>query len=308
MAGEKLWTPAQLAEYCLARLMAYLPIDWTSDIGAFLGVQTGKNAMRDQRLWIKRLQGNLGEHFGISAPLELNQATCQYMSRVGRVYAEFMVQQKIVRQGRLEIIGQENLPSTDHQVIIASCHLANWELVGHVAAQLKRPVCAIYLPPKSPVEHHLAIKARKRWPVPFELVPTSPATMRHVNKAIHRGSNILIFVDEEKDGYVAAPSLGRQIPYSGNRWYASRLAVMHNMDILPVHIEPAGKARYQAIVSPVISAPETESNDQKARQLADALNDIMNECIGRLMEHWYWLPDFDRNKPPNTNTSTPAQA
>lgn len=305
MPKRKYWTPAQLAEYGLARLLAFLPIDWTSDIGAFLGARTAKKGMIAQRQWIERLHVNLGEHFNISDKGECEKKLIEFMSRVGRVYAEFMVQQKIVRQGRLDVVGEEILADIDRPVIIASCHITNWELVGHVAAKLKRPVCVIYLPPTSPVEHHLAREARRRWPAQFEQVPTSSATMRQVNKAIARGSNVLIFIDEEKDGYVAAPSLGRQIPYAGNRWYASRLAVKHNMEILPVHIEPRGKATYQAIVSPLIRPADTGTNDQKARQLADALNDYLNECVGRLLEHWYWLPDFDRNKAPNKSVSQP---
>ena len=48
--------------------------------------------------------------------------------------------------------------------------------------------------------------------------------MRKLDKYLSEKTNLYILADEEKAGFVSAPSLGRDLPYVGNRWMLSRLA------------------------------------------------------------------------------------
>ena len=296
MSEREHWTLAQRGEYVLARILQCLPGSWTSAIGAMLGAFAARRAIRSRRKWVDRLHENFRHYRGENDAEERRRRIIEFIAGVGRVHAEFMVQQKIVADGRLEIIGKEHLPPPGQQVIIVSSHLANWELAYSVLPSLGRPFCLLYLPLKNPVKRKLALEARKRWKGDNEFVPTEAGALRRIDRAIERGLNVLMFIDEEKNGCIRAPALGRTIPYAGNRWFAARLAVRHGLDVLPVHIERTGAARYRAVFSPRLRADEGCADDtDRAQKLADVLDSLQEGWIRSALEDWYWLPYFDRN-------------
>jgi Kdo2-lipid IVA lauroyltransferase/acyltransferase len=289
MISRRNWTPLQWAEYALTRSLGLLPAPLTSSIGAWLGRRHARRGIAARRLWVERLHRNLIHYQGVHDPAEREARIIEHMARVGRVHAEFLVHQKLIAQGRVEVEGTEILAGIDRQVIVVCAHLANWELVGHIMARLGRPVCDIYQPPANPVEHRIATEARLRWPVKTDLLAAGPHTMPQVVRALNRGDNLLLFIDEEKDGYVHAPRLGRDVPWSGNRWFAARLASRYGLDLLPVHVESRGPARYRIIVEPPIPAA-----GQSPDTLASHLEAPLDRWVRAGLEEWYWLPYFDR--------------
>jgi lauroyl/myristoyl acyltransferase len=293
MSELNLWKPKQLLDLALARTMQRLPINLTSDIGALLGKLEARNGIKSNRLWIKRLHANIERFHKIENHTEREEIIYKHLSSIGRTYAEFMSQQKIIEQNRIELVGEKYLKSIDQQVIVVSCHLSNWELMGHVICQLNRPICGIYLPPKNPVHYYLATEARLQWSIPHDYFAIAPNAMRRLNQNLHDGSNLLLFIDEERDGYISAPSLGRKIPYSGNRWLAAKLAVKHGLSVLPAYIVPTGKGTYQAIVEPLIEIPTGKDKYENACLLADKMDERLNAWIEPRLDQWFWLRYFD---------------
>ena len=101
------WSLQHRLEFLLARLLQQLPVTWTSQIGAWLGARKARDGLRKKRLWVARLQRNFERFEGITDPAERERRIIRHMADVGRVYAEFMVQQKMVRSGRVEIVNVE---------------------------------------------------------------------------------------------------------------------------------------------------------------------------------------------------------
>lgn len=299
------------SELMLAGLFRYLPIRWVSEIGAWLGARQGRRAIAANRLWVGRMHVSLERLWGVTDPQERERRIIAHTRHVGRVYAEIPVLHRLVKSGRLEVVGAEHLENLSKPVIIASCHLGNWELMGRVPEMIGGRWCDIYLPLGEGVREKLAAKTRTGWRfeggVGADYVPAGPSTLRQVSKAIARGSSLMIFIDEEKHGYVWAPSLGRRIPYEGNRWFAARLAIRYGLDILPVHIEPNGPARYRAVIEPKLSVPSDGMDDDKARALADRLDERLDTWIRQWPDHWYWLPLLEMDKSaPNYATGAAA--
>jgi KDO2-lipid IV(A) lauroyltransferase len=289
-------TLGEYQELWAAALLARLPVSWTSAIGAYLGARRGRRGIAAKRLWVDRLHRNLDRLCRQTDRTERERRLVAYTSRIGRLYAEYTVLQKIVREGRLEVVGLAHLQGLSRPAIFASCHLANWELVGHVLTLLDAPAFALYDPPQNTIRHRLATQARLGWRSDFQVVPTSTHAMRQLCKALANGCNLLMYVDEVKDGYLWAPSLGRRIPYSGNRWLTARLAIRYQADVLPVHVERIEGARFRILISPKLVAVGG-NDDERVRSLADQLDQVLNTWIQSQPEHWHGLWEFDLDKP-----------
>ena len=160
----------------------------------------------------------------------------------------------------------------------------------------------LYLPLGGGIREKIALQARKAWP-DLELIPASPNAMLGIDavlrldRAVNEGKNLAIFVDEERHGYVWSPSLGRSLPYAGNRWIAARLAARHNINIVPAFVERLGLARYRIVVQPALERPQCTTSQALARYLADQIDERVEAWVRPRIENWYWLPYFESDLP-----------
>jgi KDO2-lipid IV(A) lauroyltransferase len=298
MTEKRRPTLAELRESGIAAALRHLPVVWTSAIGGYLGALEGRRGIKAGRVWVQRLHRNIERFSGVADPEERKRHIVAHTRRIGRIYAEYTVLQRLVAEGRVEVVGREHLEGLSRPAIVASCHLANWELVGSALSLIPGSATALYAPPDNPVRHRLALAARTAWPrrTECELVAASPSAMRQLVKALTGGHNLLIFIDEERDGYVWSPSLGRRLEYAGNRWLTARLAVRYSADVIPVHVEATGNARYRVVIAPKLAAGE--GNDEtRARSLADQLDARFDAYIRANPEQWYWLARYEHDQP-----------
>ena len=109
--------------------------------------------------------------------------------------------------------------------------------------------------------------------------------------------SLAIFVDEERQSFIWAPSLGRNLPYAGNRWLAARLAVRHRRKIGPIFVEPLGLARYRIVIQPPLDQPDGMQGEALSRHLADQIDARLEAWVRPRIENWYWLPYFEPDAP-----------
>ena len=286
--------------------MRIMPISWLAAIGGFFGAREGQRAIAKREPWVDKVHTSLQRYAGVADEKDREQRIVACTRRIGRVYAEFAALQRIANSDRLEVVGMEHLSDVSWPVIFAGCHLSNWELIVQVLTRLPNRSCALYDPPENPIRHRLAVRAREAWMPDFKLVASSQRAMLDPVRALKAGRNLLLYVDEEKNGAVWAPSLGRDLPYAGNRWFAARLAVRHGVSIVPLYVEERAASRYRIVIEPPLD-PEPGDPEVCARELADALDSKLDKVIGERIEQWYWLPWLDPDKPLSASQYT-AQA
>jgi len=283
-------TLVESTELWLSMVLRHLPVSWTSAIGGYFGARQARKAIAEERLWVRRLHGHLERFSDVKDENERNHRIVEYTRRIGRIYAEFTVLQRLVKAGRVEVVGGEHLQELSSPAIIISSHLSNWELVGHALTLLKGAGSVLYDPPENPVRHRLADEARLGWRGgrDGELIPATSHAMLKVTRAIARGRNLLMYVDEEKDGYIRAPALGREITYTGNRWLTARLAASYGADVVPIHVETIGPARYRIVIEPKLLPGEGDT-ETRARSLVDQMEQHLDAWVRAQPEQWYWL-------------------
>ena len=285
----------ELFEAFMVQLLRRLPITWASWLGGEMGAVRGRTALKGTSLWVQRLRRNIAQFSGISDPAELDRRVIAFTRRIGQHYAEYSNLQRLYTSGRVEIVGGEYLDAAGRPFILVSCHVANWEYVCALAYKWA-DWTALYLPLGSWIRQKSVLEARKAW-TGLEFLPASPSAARQLDRTLQQGKGLLIYIDEEKEGYVWGPSLGRTPPYAGNRWLAARLAVRHDVDIVPVFVEYLGLAKYRVVVQPALERPAGMAGEALARHLADQIDARSEAWIRPRIENWYWLPYFEPDAP-----------
>lgn len=284
-------------EWVMVRLFRLIPMTWASWIAGEMGARRGRAAIKADRLWVQRLRANLTRFCGVEDPAELDRRVIAFTRRLGRSYAEYAFLQRLFASGRVEMLGGENLDAAGKPFILVGCHIGNWELIGGLA-QKWGGSAVLYLPLASRVREDLARDVREAWP-DIELIPASPDAMlgidavMRLDRALAQGKNLAIFIDEERQGYVWAPSLGRKLPYAGNRWLAARLAARHSVPLVPAFVETLGLGKHRIVIQPKLEAPAELTGEALSRHFADQLDARLEAWIRPRIETWYWLPYFD---------------
>lgn len=273
--------------------MRLMPVEMVSNYGAFMGRRRIRRAIKKQRLWVERFYRNLEDISGVSSAEEQQAKLYEFGEEFGRLYAETTVMHKINQQNRVEFSGLEHLSELSKPCIFVAPHLSNWEVLLKVSSLVENNTCDLYEPREDEHVMESVYQARRVWTERLKFLSTDhPFAMRELKKHLAEGTNLLIFPDEEKAGLVYAPSLGRKIEYAGNRWMLSRLAAKSEIDVVPLYTERLGPARFKVHIQPKIVCPsETAlSYQDRAKFMADEIDDRFNEIIRKSPHLWFWLP------------------
>lgn len=288
-------------ELLLVKCMRVLPIDWTSAIGGVMGKQEVLRAQKKKRKWVFSFFKNIEVLTGITDPKTQQQRLMQFGEEFGRLYAETTILQKIDKAGNIHLKGLQNLEQATTPKIFIAPHLSNWELIFKVFTLLDNKTYVLYEPRENTQRMQIVNAARLAWDKKISLISTAePMAMKKLKQALNNGANIFILPDEEVNGMVKAPSLGRQIPYAGNRWIVSRLAAYHQVDIIPISVKRLIKVRFEVTIHKKLSSNPSLDAKQNPLYLADEIDHLFNTLISEAPHNWYWLPYLNLQSDPKS--------
>jgi lauroyl/myristoyl acyltransferase len=281
------------------KLVRRLPLPLACWLGGEKGAIEGRRALKKADLSVTRLRDNIARFSGATDPAELDRRVIEFHRLMGRIYAEIPNMQRLYASGCVEMVGHEHLVTAGKPCIIVSAHIANWEMVLAVA-HYSKGLSMLFAPLRN--AFHLAIvhAARVAWP-DVTMIPRSQIAALKIDRALKKGRNVLIFVDEIRQGYVWGPTLGRAMPDDCNRWLAARLAVRNDINLVPVFVECLGLARYRVVVQSPLERPNGMGGETLARHFADQIDQRLEAWLRPRIETWFCLPSFDPevSAPPN---------
>ncbi len=284
-------------ELLLAKILKYLPVSWTSGIGAILGEQDVLKEADQKLPWVETFYQSIEQLKGVTDPSEKRNLLIEFGRQVGRVYAEFTIIQKMDRKGLINIVGRENLKNRTRPSIFVLPHLANWEVATKLTTIFDNPTCILYEPRESEQKMAIANQARLDWGDQVSLLSSAdPLVMKKIINLIKNKINICILPDEEKSGSVNTPSLGRDLPYAGNRWMVSKLAAKHSLDVIPLYVERVESCKFIIHLDEKISPNKAIGYNENAKAIADKIDDLFNKWVLQCPEHWFWMPYLNLNK------------
>lgn len=287
---------AELRDISLYRVMRSLPVPLVSRIGAglgqILGRRTHPEAAARAAATIRLLRPDLARD-----PHTLEAAQTRLWANVGRVYAEFCVLDKIVRERRATIGDPGTLDAVladGRPVIVAFAHLGNWETItsqivdrapGRLAA-LANPV------PRNRVQAHIATLQRGRQGFTVMTIDGNVwrRAMRHLEQP---GGILMVAADEQVEGRVSAPSFGRALDSRVNLAKIVRMAARTGAIILPLYSERLGGARFATQVLPPLEfARKLKIGSEEHLQQVARLDALFAPVVLRLIDQWFGLIEY----------------
>ena len=287
---------AELRDISLYRVMRSLPVPLVSRIGAglgqILGRRTHPEAAARAAATIRLLRPDLARD-----PHTLEAAQTRLWANVGRVYAEFCVLDKIIRERRATIGDPGTLDAVladGRPVIVAFAHLGNWETItsqivdrapGRLAA-LANPV------PRNRVQAHIATLQRGRQGFTVMTIDGNVwrRAMRHLEQP---GGILMVAADEQVEGRVSAPSFGRALDSRVNLAKIVRMAARTGAIILPLYSERLGGARFATQVLPPLEfARKLKIGSEEHLQQVARLDALFAPVVLRLIDQWFGLIEY----------------
>jgi KDO2-lipid IV(A) lauroyltransferase len=287
---------AELRDISLYRVMRALPVSLVSRIGASLGQILGRRthpaAAARAAATIRLLRPDLARD-----PRTLEAAQTRLWANVGRVYAEFCVLDKIVRERRATVGDPgifDAVLADGRPVIVPFAHLGNWETItSQIVDRAPGRLAALANPlPQNRVQAHIASLQRGQQGFTVMTIDGSVwrRAMRHLEQP---GSILMVAADEQVDGRVSAPAFGRALDSRVNLAKIARMAARTGAIILPLYSERLGGARFVTRVLPPLEFPQRlKPSPEEHLQRVARLDALFAPVVLRLIDQWFGLIEY----------------
>jgi KDO2-lipid IV(A) lauroyltransferase len=219
---------------------------------------------------------------------EIEELSRQIWGSLGATLAEFIHLDALTDTASdtpaIEIVCENTDPdflTRRKPCVFVAAHLGNWELSSWGIQQFGYPVDVIYKPQDNPRLDELVMPRRKR--LGCGLVSTRNA-VRNLMKSLKQGRSVGLHVDVRVEDAPLAPFAGLE---AATTTMPAWLARKFECDIVPVHTERVGDARFRVTLHPSIPWRDAATGEPKSiEQLTAEMNDAIAGLIRRVPGQW----------------------
>lgn len=268
-------------------LFRLIGIDAASEFGGWIGRQvfyriTGMT---------NRARENLIAAYPDMAEAERETIIREMCDNLGRTVAEYPHLGKLKLTGpnpRLEIHGADHAETAialGKGVMFVSGHLANWEAMPVMAAQLGYESGLVYRPPNNPfVDRYIARQRVKAGPK-YQITKGAHGT-RRIFTLLRRGMSILMLIDQKTDQGVPAKFFGRDAMTTPA---PASLALKIGSALLFTSNERIKGARFRMRIHAPITVTPSGDHDADVLALTARINQLMEDCVRARPSQWLWI-------------------
>ena len=210
-----------------------------------------------------------------ASPAQARALARRSWENLGMVFGEYPNLARIAEGGSIELVDHVDLAryrAGGRSAIFFGAHYANWELLALTIARAGVPMVALYAPIQNPHLDRLMSRAR------IQLGCATHArgdSVRPLLKHLKQGGSIGTLIDLRMEDGTELPLFGHttRLPTT-----AARLALRTGADLVPMHAERIGTARYRIHAGPAL-LPATDANSE------DAISATTAKMI-KVMEAW----------------------
>ena len=232
--------------------------------------------------WQARARRNLALAMPELGTAEQSRVLSGMWRKFGRVIGEFPHVHRMVRCGRIEFLGQENLRGLKGGAILIGAHIGNWELGPYAALECGHKVAAIY----RPLNNQLIAGLLERRQANYggDIFRKGREAALGMVSALRKGQVMCLLVDQQLREGMAVPFFGHPAQTSISH---VKLAIRKQVPLMYMRTERVGASRFRVTISPPIDLPDTDDDDT-VLSVATSINQEIESWIRARPDQWFW--------------------
>ena len=265
-------------------LAAMLPVDAASGLGGFVGRMIGPLLGAANR----RALHNVALAFPEKDAAECRSILRGMWDNVGRTFGEYPHLSRIRDSGRIEVVGgEENIraaQSGQPRIFIAA-HVGNWEVSGIWACKHLGRMTFIYREPNNRAADWLIRRIRGGQPGTV-MARKGPEGTKAAMKALARGDNLGMLLDQKLNRGIAVPFFGREAMTTP---VLALLVQRYDAPVIPTQVVRLRGARFRLIFHPPLVLPRTGDRHADMQAAMVVVNQTYEAWIRQHPEQWFWM-------------------
>ncbi len=277
-------------EYLLVRfvyaLFGLLSLDRSSALGGWIGRTVGPHLAITQRA-----HDNLAHALPELSGQDRDRVIGDMWDNLGRIFGEYphlgAIRLYDGEHSHVEVIGAEHvdrLLEDGNGALFFSAHLGNWEIVSLGATRRGVDLIQIYRTANNPWVERLIQRARA--PIGGRQHAKGTRGTRHMLRALKRGEQVAMLVDQKYNEGIAIPFFGRDAMTTPA---VAELALRFQVPVIPARVERLAGARFRLTVYPPLDLPDTGDRQADVRSVMMTINQTLEQWIRDRPGQWLWL-------------------
>lgn len=271
--------------YILFFIFRFMPVDWASAVGGFLGREIGPR-LASSRKAVRNIEYAL--------PTLSADERCEIVrgmwDNLGRIFAEYphLAYLSAERTSIEPIERKEYLEHTDQNIVFIGAHIGNWEVnAASQYMQMDKSIDLTYRAPNNPFVDRLLYNARTLGQK-MNAHAKSRTAGRKIIQTLSAGKSVGFLVDQKYNEGLAIPFFG--YPAMTNPVFV-QLAQKFECPIVPVRCLrlPGRRVKFKMIIEESL---QTFNDDGTKRPIDNILMDVhkvLERWITQTPEQWLWL-------------------
>jgi KDO2-lipid IV(A) lauroyltransferase len=274
-------------EYGAFRVVAWLiralPLDAASALSGFIWSAIAPFLRRHRRA-LANLEASLPE---LSAA-EREDIARGMWRMLGRTFAEaFQLDRVFADPDRVRLDLSPEIQALFAQpkaVVLAGCHLGNWEIAALAGARAGLKIAGVYQRLKNPLVDDYVTGLRAPW-YPAGLFSKGQDAVRKLMRLARQGACVALLADQRDFRGVSVPFFGRQAPSTP---FPAMLARIHDLPIVAARVRRLKGARF-LIDAEIIPVARTGDRDADIKVATAAIQACFERWIRQQPDQWMWV-------------------
>jgi KDO2-lipid IV(A) lauroyltransferase len=172
--------------------------------------------------------------------------------------------------------------------IFFSAHLANWELVGPVAAACGVHMAGFYRAASNPISDAVILGLRRdaRDGADVPMFAKGAAGGREALAHLAGGGFLGVMMDQKMNDGIAVDFFGRPAMTAPA---LARFALRFDCPVIPIYVERLGPARFRVVCEAPLPPPAASDRSLYIHDMTQTVNRTMERWIRAQPQSWLWL-------------------
>jgi KDO2-lipid IV(A) lauroyltransferase len=271
------------ALYLVFALVRLLPVDTASNLGGWIGRTLGP------RVGVTRVaRRNLALAFPEKSAAARETIVREMWDNLGRTAAEYAHLGTITERtsGRVEVVDPHHVLvlAEGRGGMVASAHLANWEVMPVVAGRYGVDPTIVVREPNNPLVR--AIVDRWRGVAGGRRIPKGVAGARAALTILKDGGVLGVLCDQKMNRGLSLPFFGHDAMTASS---PAQMALKVGCPIVPTRIERLGPGRFRVVCQAPLELPRLGDRQAEIRALTLEINRVIEAWIRERPGEWLWL-------------------